>query len=73
MEVFKKRTESESQMHYMSRLSPDKSHIKGCFPAMRLTYSRKNKLISLMKLLVNRIKIFNLMRAHQFHKYHIFE
>ena len=32
---------------------------------MILTYSRKNKLISLMRLLVDRIKIFDLMRSHQ--------
>ena len=35
---------------------------------MRLTYSHKNKLISLMRLklrLFYRIKVFNLMRSHQ--------
>ena len=32
---------------------------------MRLTYSRKNKLISLMGLLVDRIKIFNPVGSHQ--------
>ena len=32
---------------------------------MRLTYFRKNKLISLMKLLIDRIKIFNLMGSNQ--------
>ena len=41
------------------------SWYKAWFPPMRLTYSRKNKLISLMRLLVDRIKIFNLMRSHQ--------
>ena len=38
---------------------------KACFPPMRLTYSRKNKLISLMRLLFYRIKIFNFMRSNQ--------
>ena len=38
---------------------------KAWFSPMILTYSRKNKLISLMRLLVDRIKIFDLMRSHQ--------
>ena len=32
---------------------------------MRLTYSRKNKLISLMRIFVDEIKIFNPMRSHK--------
>ena len=35
------------------------------FPPTRLFYSHENKLISLMRLLFYRIKIFNLMRSHQ--------
>ena len=35
------------------------------FPPVRLTYSPKNKLISLLRLLFYRIKIFNRMRSHQ--------
>ena len=41
------------------------SWYKAWFIPMRLTYSRKNKLTSLMRLLFYRIKIFNLMRSHQ--------
>ena len=32
---------------------------------MRLTYSRNNKLISLMRLLFYKIKMFHLIRSHQ--------
>ena len=38
---------------------------KSWFPPMRLTYSHKNKLISLMRLLFYSIKMFNLIRSHQ--------
>ena len=38
---------------------------KAWFPPMRLIYSHKDKLISLMRLLFYRIKIFNLMHSHQ--------
>ena len=41
------------------------SCLKTGSPSLRLNYSRKNKLISLMRIFVDEIKIFNPMRSHK--------
>ena len=58
-------THFEKQLRAAASVYGSWKRIKAWFPPMGLTYSRKNKLISLMRLLVDRIKIFNLIRSHK--------